>query len=199
MYNIEEEKMLPANYPSNITVLLWVLIISNILLWVLAITLSLLFLTTYDSGEIEFAVKHFNDITGEQVTEVISYSEEAGLDNSSSTKPLQVQIQFERNYRHQIIDRITDNQVSSQRVQEKIAELYKLPPNDPEGTLKTAICPVSVVIPAGQKTTVIVEWTESWAEGIINEGKEGAGNRLGNYSVFLGYIEPCSLVNQVNE
>ncbi|MFZ4664611.1 MAG: hypothetical protein ACOYNY_46900 [Caldilineaceae bacterium] len=64
--------------------------------------------------------------------------------------------------------------------------------------MQTALCPVSVVIPAGQKAIVTVEWTERWAEGVINEGKEGEGNRLGIYRVFLGYIEPCSLINQQN-
>lgn len=148
--------------------------------------------------EVEFAVKHLSDVTGEQLTEIVSYNEEAGLDNSSGEAALQVQIEFQRNYRHQIIENITDNRISGERVQDKIVELYKLPPNDPEGTVRTALCPVSVVIPAGQKASVTVEWTERWAEGVINEGKEGVGNRLGSYSVFLGYIEPCSLVNQEN-
>ena len=44
----------------------------------------------------------------------------------------------------------------------------------------------------------MVEWTERWASGVINKGKDGSGDRLGTYEVFLGYIEPCSLVNQEN-
>lgn len=162
------------------------------------VTASMFLFTACGPAEVEFAVKHFSDVTGEQLTEVVSYDQEAGLDNSTGAAPLQVQIEFQRNYRHQIIDRITDNRVSGQRVQDKIVELYKLPPNDPEGTVQTALCPVSVVIPAGQKAIVTVEWTERWAEGVINEGKEGEGNRLGTYRVFLGYIEPCSLINQQN-
>ncbi|MFN8495702.1 MAG: hypothetical protein U0350_49375 [Caldilineaceae bacterium] len=149
-------------------------------------------------AEIEFAVKHLRDQTGEQISEIVSYEKEAGLDNSKGEAPLQVQIEFKRNFRNQINTKITDNGVSGQRVQDKIVELYKLPPNDPEGTVQTALCPISVVVPAHQKAKVTVEWTERWAEGIINEGREGNGKRLGTYSVFLGYIEPCSLVGQDN-
>lgn len=147
---------------------------------------------------VEYAVKHLRDQTGEQLTEMVSYNQEAGLDNTKGSEPLQVQIQFERNYRYQIIERLESDTISSEGVRDKIVEFYKLPPNDPEGTIQTALCPVSVVIPAGQRATVTVEWTERWAQGVINEGKEAEGDRLGNYEVFLGYIEPCSLVNQEN-
>jgi len=160
--------------------------------------LSTTILSACGPAEIQFAVKHLRDQTGEQITEIVSYEEEPGLDNSEGTAPLQVQIQFERNYRHQIIERLNTNEISSQSVRDKIVELYKLPPNDPEGTVQTALCPVSVVIPPGQKARIIVEWTERWADGVINEGTEGEGRRLGNFSVFLGYIEPCSLINQEN-
>jgi hypothetical protein len=184
----QEDSMLPG----------WASAKTRLLMGSLLVVLSLSMLAACGPAEVEFAVKHLSDVTGEQLTEVVSYTDEAGLDNSSGEAPMQVQIEFQRNYRHQIIDRITDNRISGQRVQDKIVELYKLPPNDPEGTVRTALCPVSVVIPAGQKARVTVEWTERWAEGVINEGKEGVGNRLGTYSVFLGYIEPCSLVNQEN-
>jgi hypothetical protein len=165
----------------------------------LVLLLSLGFLVTAcGPSEIEFAVKHLRDQTGEQISETVSYDQYPGLDNTKGTAPLNVQIEFKRNYRHQIIERLTNNQVSGQRVQEKIVELYKLPPNDPEGQVQKALCPLNVVIPAGQKARITVEWTERWAEGVINEGKEGTGNRLGTYTVFLGYIEPCSLVKQEN-
>lgn len=149
-------------------------------------------------SEVQFAVKHLRDDTGEQTTEVVSYDTYEGLDNSSGSAPLQVQIEFEREYRFQIVERLNTEEVSSQRVREKIVELYKLPPNDPEGEVQIALCPVSVVIPAGNRAIVTVEWTERWAEGVINEGVEGEGDQLGTYSVFLGYIEPCSLINQEN-
>lgn len=148
--------------------------------------------------QIQFAVKHLIDKTGEQISEEVSYVDEPGLDNSSGTAPLQVQIQFERNYRHQIIIRLNTSKLSSDRVQDKIVELYKLPPNDPEGTVQTALCPVSIVIPPAKKAIITVEWTERWAEGVVNEGTQGEGDRLGTYSVFLGYIEPCSLIKQEN-
>ena len=173
--------------------LISVLIISIALLWS-----AFLLAACGGPVEIEFAVKHLRDQTGEQISEIVSYEKEAGLDNSKGEAPLQVQIEFKRNYRHQINTKITDNGVSGQRVQDKIVELYKLPPNDPEGTVQTALCPISVVVPAHQKAKVTVEWAERWAEGIINEGREGNGKRLGTYSVFLGYIEPCSLVGQDN-
>ena len=150
------------------------------------------------AAPIEFAVKHLRDQPGEQITEVVSYVDEPGLDNSSGTAPLQVEIQFERNYRHQIIVRLNTTELSAHRVQDKIVELYHLPPHDPEGTIQTALCPVSIVIPSGKKAIITVEWTERWAEGVINEGTEGQGDRLGNFDVFLGYIEPCSLVKQEN-
>lgn len=150
------------------------------------------------STEIQFAVKHLRDQTGEQLIEIVSYEDYQGLDNSTGEAALQVQLEFKRNYRNQIIDRLTTNEISSQRVRDKIVELYKLPPNDPEGTVQTALCPISVVIPPGTKAEVTVEWTERWAEGVINEGTEGNGDRLGTFEVFLGYIEPCSLINQEN-
>ena len=147
---------------------------------------------------IEFAVKHLSDETGEQLTEVVSFNDQPALDNSGGDAPLQIQIDFERNYRHQIIERLTSEEISGQAVRDKIVELYKLPINDPEGEVQTALCPISVVIPAGERANITVEWTERWAEGVVNEGVEGAGDRLGSYNVFLGYIEPCSLVNQEN-
>jgi hypothetical protein len=150
------------------------------------------------AAQVEFGVKHLRDQTGEQITEVVSYENESGLDNSGGSAPLQVQIQFERNYRHQIIERLQTNEISGQRVRDKIVELYKLPVNDPEGTVQKALCPVSVVIPAGQKARITVEWTERWAEGVINRGSQGDGDRMGNFTVFLGYIEPCSLIDQQN-
>ena len=147
---------------------------------------------------VEFAVKHITDQTGEQIMEVVSYDREQGLDNSSGTAPLQVEIEFKRNYKYQIVQRLNTNEISGQQVQDRIVELYKLPPNDPEGTVQTALCPVSVVIPPGQKAIITVEWTERWAEGVINQGTEGEGDRLGTFRVFLGYIEPCSLIEQEN-
>ncbi len=151
------------------------------------------------SAPVEFAIKHLRDEVGEKISQDLSYLNELGLDNSSGDAPLQVQIQFERNYRFQIIQRLQSNEISSQSVQDRLVEYYKLPPNDAEGELQTALCPISVVIPPGQRAAVTVEWTERWAEGVINRGKEGDGDRLGTYSVFLGYTEPCSLVNQINE
>jgi hypothetical protein len=150
-------------------------------------------------GEIQFAVKHLIDSTGTQIPEVISYETIPELDNSNGASALQVQIELERKYRNQIIEQLNTEQLSSKRVQDKIVELYKLSPTDPEGTEHTALCPVSIVIPAGSKAVVTVEWTERWAEGVINEGKEGEGDQLGAYKVFLGYIEPCSLINQENK
>jgi hypothetical protein len=164
----------------------------------LLLMLSAFMLSACDPAPIEFAVKHLRDQPGEQITEVVSYEKEPGLDNSSGTAPLQVQIQFERNYRHQIIERLNTNEIPAQQVRDKIVELYKLPPNAPEETIQTARCPVSIVIPPGKKAAITVEWTERWAEGVINKGKEGEGDRAGTYSVFLGYIEPCSLTNQEN-
>lgn len=162
------------------------------------VMLSVYLLSGCGTAQVEFAVKHLRDQTGEQITEVVSYEDEAGLNNSSGTTPIQVQIEFQRNYRYQINERLDSDEISGQAVRDRIVELYKLPPNDPEGTVQQALCPVSVVIPANQKSKITVEWTERWAEGVINEGKEGNGRRLGNFSVFLGYIEPCSLVNQEN-
>lgn len=169
-----------------------------VLVCFVAIAVTALSLSACTPQEIQFAVKHLRDQTGEQITEEVSYEEEPGLDNSSGTASLQVQIEFERRYNHQIIERLNTGELSGKRVQDKIVELYKLPPNDPEGTVQTALCPVSIVIPPGKKATVTVEWTERWAEGVINEGTQGQGDQLGNFSVFLGYVEPCSLVNQEN-
>jgi hypothetical protein len=162
------------------------------------VILSIFFLVACGPSEVQFAVKHLRDKAGVQISETISHDQEAGLDNSTGSAPLQVQIQFERNYRHQIIQRLESSELSGKRVEDKIVELYKLPANDPQGTVQKALCPISVVIPAGQKASITVEWTERWAEGVINEGTQGEGNRLGSFEVFLGYNEPCSLVNQEN-
>jgi len=161
-----------------------------------SMVMSIFILAQCGGGEIQFAVKHLLDSTGKQIPEVISYENNPGLDNSNGTSALQVQIELERSYRNQIIERLNTEELSSQRVQNKIVELYKLSPNDPEGAEHTALCPISVVIPAGAKAVITVEWTERWAEGVINEGKEGEGDQLGSYKVFLGYVEPCSLINQ---
>ena len=151
------------------------------------------------TAPVEFSLKHLNDKTGETIPESVSYSSETGLDNSSGTAPLQVDLQFRRDYKYQIRQQLQSNEISSESVQDRIVELYKLPPNDPEGEIQTALCPLSVFIPAGKKATVVIEWTERWAEGVINRGKDGDGERLGTYSVFLGYTEPCSMVDQINE
>lgn len=164
-----------------------------------SILLSVFLLYQCGGGEIQFAIKHLIDTTGAQIPEVISYETVSELDNSNGTSALQVQIELERRYRNQIIEQLNTEQLSSKRVQDKIVELYKLSPTDPEGTEHTALCPISIVIPAGAKAVVTVEWTERWAEGVINEGKEGEGDQLGTYKVFLGYIEPCSLINQENK
>jgi hypothetical protein len=165
---------------------------------VMILLLSVFMLSACTPTQTEFAVKHLLDRPGERITEVVSYVDKPGLDNSSGAAPLQVEIQFERTYYYKIIERLNTNQISGQKVQDKIVELYKLPPNNPEEVVQTARCPVSIVIPPGKKATITVEWTERWAEGVINEGKDGQGDRLGTYSVFLGYIEPCSLIKQEN-
>lgn len=164
----------------------------------MTIMFSVLMLYQCGPSQKEFAVKHIRDETGEQITETVSFQTNEGLDNSDGTSPLQVQIQFERPYHYQIKEQLNNEEISTQNVREKIVELYKLPPNDPEGAQQMALCPLSIVIPAGQKAIITVEWTERWAEGVINEGVEGEGNQLGTYEVFLGYIEPCSLVEQEN-
>lgn len=169
--------------------------------WILCaclLSISVLVLPSCGPAEIEFAVKHLRDQPGEQISEVLSYQTNAGFDNTSGTAPLQVQVQLERNYRNQIVEQINSDQVSSQTVRQKIVELYKLSPNDPEGTVQKALCPLTIAIPAGAKASITIEWTERWAEGVINEGKSGEGKQLGTYKVFLGYLEPCSLVKQEN-
>ena len=150
------------------------------------------------STEIEFAVVHLRDQPGDQITEVLSYETYPGLDNSAGAAALQVQISLERKYNYQIIERVTAEGVDVQKVRDKLVELYKLPPNAPEETDQFALCPLTVVVPAGAKAIVTIEWTERWAEGVINEGVAGQGNRLGTYTVFLGYVEPCSLIKQEN-
>jgi len=161
-----------------------------------SVVMGLIILAQCGGGEIQFAVKHLIDSPGKQIPEVISYVENPGLDNSNGTSALQVQIELERTYRNLILDQLNTEQLSSKRVREKIVELYKLSPMNTEETEHAALCPISVVIPAGAKAVVTVEWTERWAEGVIKEGKEGEGDQLGAYKVFLGYFEPCSLINQ---
>lgn len=160
--------------------------------------INLIFLSSCGSPEIEFAVVHVSDQTGKQITEVLSYETQPGLDNSQGASPLQVQVNLQREYNNQIIEQLRTEELSSQRVRDKIVVLYKLSPNDPETAVHKALCPLSIVIPAGAKAVVTVEWTERWAEGFINEGGEGEGDVLGTYKVFLGYVEPCSLIKQEN-
>jgi hypothetical protein len=147
---------------------------------------------------IEFSVKHLIDKNGKQITETLSYIEEPGLDNSKGTNPLQIQVKFERVYRYQIVIRMNTQELSSDQVRDKIVELYKLPPHNTEEAEQVALCPISIVIPPGKKAVITVEWVERWAEGVVNKGREAEGERLGTYSVFLGYVEPCSLINQEN-
>lgn len=156
----------------------------------------ILFLSACGPTEIVFAIKHLNEQPGDQQTEVLSYESYPGLDNSAGSAPLRAEIQLSRTYRHQIIQRVTSEEISGQSVQNKIVETYKLPPNDPTGQERKAMCPLSVVIPSGKKATITVQWTERWAYGVINEGKDGSGKRLGSYELLLGYIEPCSLIKQ---
>jgi len=146
----------------------------------------------YFGHGIRFFIKHLSEQPGERLTELISYADEPGLDNGNGTAPLPVDIQFERLYRHQIIIRLNTAELWAQRVQDNIVELCKLPPHDPEGTILTALCPLSIEIPAGKKATITVEWIELWAEGEIIQ--EESGDQLGTYSVFLGYVEPSSLI-----
>ena len=164
------------------------------------LTVAMLGLISACGGETEtqFVVKHLREQPGEQLTETISYQDYQGLDNSTGNAAMQVQIDLKRTYTHQINARLSTDTISSQRVEQKIVELYKLPAEDPEREKQTALCPLSVVIPAGHKASVTVEWTERWAEGVVNEGIQGQGDQLGTFDVFLGYIEPCSLVGQEN-
>lgn len=146
----------------------------------------------------EFAVVHLTEQPGEQITEVISYEMYPGLDNSDGNTLLNVEVQLTRDFNYQIIENIDREGVSNEDVRNKIVELYKLPPMNPEGLAQQALCPMVVSIPAGTRSAVTVEWTEVWAEGVINEGGNGEGRRLGTYRVFLGYAEPCSLIVQEN-
>jgi hypothetical protein len=159
---------------------------------------NIILLAGCGNPEIEFAVVHVSDQTGKQITEILSYETHPGLDNSDGASPLQVQVNLQREYSNQIIEQLRTEGISSQRVRDKIVVLYKLSPNDPETAVHKALCPLSIVIPAGAKAVVTVEWTERWAEGFINEGVEGEGAVLGTYKVFLGYVEPCSLIEQKN-
>lgn len=162
------------------------------------LALILVLITGCGSPEIQFAVLHVSEKAGNTLSEKLSYETYPGLDNSQGSAPLQVQINLQREYTNQIIEQIRTEELSSQRVRDKIVVLYKLSPNDPETAVHKALCPLSIVIPAGAKAVVDVEWTERWAEGFINEGTEGEGDVLGTYKVFLGYMEPCSLVKQEN-
>ena len=173
--------------------------IRNISIVVIVCITALLSASCGGPAEITFAVKHLIDRPGEKITEVQSADTNAGFDNTSGTAPLQVQVQLQRPYKNQITVQLSNDQVSGKGVRDKIIELYKLSPMDPEGTQYKALCPISVVIPAGMKSAITAEWTERWAEGVINEGTEGAGKQLGAYKVFLGYFEPCSLIKQENK
>jgi len=161
--------------------------------------LMLALMSACGPAEVPFAVIHLRDDGRDTITEVISYEQHSELDNSAGTGPLTVNISLEREYNYRIIERITGEGVDSQNVRDKIVELYKLPPNNPEEEEQIALCPLTVVVPAGAKAVITIEWTERWAEGVINEGDTGTGSKLGTYSVFLGYVEPCSLVQQENE
>jgi hypothetical protein len=146
----------------------------------------------------EFAVVQLTEQPGEQITEVISYEMYPGLDNSDGTTTAPVEVELIRDFNYQIIEIIDGEGVSNERVREEIVELYKLPPVNPEDVPQEALCPTVVPIPAGTRAAITVEWTEVWAEGVINEGVNGEGRRLGTYRVFLGYAEPCSLIAQEN-
>jgi hypothetical protein len=162
------------------------------------ILLGLASILDFCSPELQFAVVHLTEQPGEQITEVISYEMHSGLDNSDGNTTAPVEVELTRTFNYQIIESIDGEGVSNERVREKIVELYKLPPMNPEGLAQQALCPMVVPIPAGTRAEVTVEWTEVWAEGVINEGVNGEGRRLGTYRVFLGYAEPCSLIAQEN-
>lgn len=143
----------------------------------------------------EFLLQHLSDKIGKQIIEIVSSQEDPRLDNTDGEAPLHVQIKFQHSYRYHIIERITDNHVAVQQVRDTIRELYKLPPTDSEDVVQTASCSMGIIIPAGQKARVTIGWTERWAKGVILEGQQTEGNQLGTYEIFLGYIEPCNLLN----
>lgn len=146
----------------------------------------------------DFAVKHERETMGEQSRQVISYQTKPALDNSRGTLPVQVQVEFRRDYERQIVVWLDSNQVSVGDVQAKITEFYKLPTGAPGSAVGNTSCTVLVMVPPGRKARVTVEWTERWAEGVIIEGYSPRGNRLGTYQALLGYVEPCSVFRQEN-
>jgi hypothetical protein len=152
--------------------------------------------TALPPGLVHFVVKHLREVSGGQITETVSYEDEEALDNRNRTVPLQVPINMTRHYRHRINIRLNSSKVTEYWVRDAIVRLYALPLSDPEGTVREALSAISVVIPAGQRAKITFQWTELWAEGVISEGRDGTGNRLGSFSVFLGYVQPCSLVKQ---
>lgn len=141
----------------------------------------------------EFATQHTEFVYREGVIERLSHTDLPDLDNSNNEDSREVEIYLERNYRHQIIERLRSNEISGQAVRDQIVELYLLPPNDTEGAVQTNLCPISLEIPSGMKAELTVEWTERWASGIINRSKDDSGPEFGNFELFLGYVEPCSV------
>ena len=75
-------------------------------------------------SQIDFAVVHVIEEPGEQIVETIDASTYPALDNTDGTEIAQVEIQFERNFQYQIIEQITREGLDSQRVRDKIVQLY---------------------------------------------------------------------------
>lgn len=152
-------------------------------------------LSSCESPNVPFQIKHLIDRPGKQETEIISYESYPGLDNTEGNDDQDVEILIDKGYYIQIIINLNTDQVSRERVYDKIVEFYNLSPNKPEHTEYTAKCPLYETIPPGSKGIITIEWTERWAEGVINKGEKGEGDKLGAYEVFLGYVEPCSVID----
>lgn len=170
--------------------------VSPLLVTLMSAILILLGLEGCGTTQIDFAVTHLRDRPGEQITETVSYLNYPALDNSAGSTLKNAQVDLARPYSYQIKVNLASNEISKDEVVDKLVKLYKLPPNDPEGEEQTAKCALSTGVPPGQKASIVVEWTERWADGLINKGTNGEGDKFGDYAIFLGYLEPCSLIDQ---
>jgi hypothetical protein len=134
-------------------------------------------------------IRHNRERTGQIFVDVLENLTQ--LDNSNGTTPLQPNFNFFRTYKR-VIDIILDAKgLSEGRVKNWIIDFYDLPKENFDLREEKSSFMVKLNIPPGKKSKLIYITTELWVEGNIFEVVDKKEVEVGNYKVFLGYVQPC--------
>ncbi len=143
----------------------------------LIVPVFLVVLSVACASEPEFTVKDVREIPGQRQIQSLK------IDNRTGADTLKQDQKLAKSYRNSISLTLNGKQrLDEGKVRSRILEYYKFAS---EYSDIRKDCTVPLEAPAGKHLEYDAEWTEVLREGSIVEGREGQGDKLGEYRIVV--------------